>query len=135
MLKKILAGFALGCACSIALAQSSIPFYIPSAKIAALNLTASSVQVNGTTVLSFGSSSVSVGIGASPPRATLDVGGPIKTLGYTVSTLPTGVTGMRAYVTDVAASNCTFGNTLTGGATGTPPACPVFYNGTAWVAE
>ncbi|MDN7895894.1 hypothetical protein QZM82_06755 [Burkholderia cepacia] len=130
MLKKMLAGFALSCACSIAFAQSSIPFYIPSAKIAALNLTASSVQVNGTTVLSFGSSNVSVGIGASPPRATLDVGGPIKTLGYTVSTLPAGVAGMRAYVTD--ATSCTFMGSLTGGGS---TVCPTFYNGSAWLAE
>ena len=49
--------------------------------------------------------------------------------GYTVATLPTGVVGMRAYVTDAASP--TFLGTLTGGGS---TKCPVFYNGSAWVA-
>lgn len=49
---------------------------------------------------------------------------------YTVSTLPTGTTGGTAYVTD--AVTCTFLGTLTGSGT---TVCPVFYNGTAWVAN
>jgi hypothetical protein len=50
---------------------------------------------------------------------------------YTVVTLPSyKVTmGRRAYVTDATAP--TFLGTLTGGGT---VVCPVFYNGTAWVA-
>lgn len=48
---------------------------------------------------------------------------------YTVSTLPAGVEGMRAYVTDATAP--TFLGTLTGGGS---VVSPVFYNGTAWVA-
>ena len=55
--------------------------------------------------------------------------GPIVTKGYTVATLPAGVTGARAHVTDATAP--TFLGTLTGGGTVT---CPVFYDGTAWVA-
>lgn len=49
---------------------------------------------------------------------------------YTVATLPTaGVTGRRAYVTDATAP--TFLGALTGGGT---VVCPVFDNGSAWVA-
>jgi len=48
--------------------------------------------------------------------------------GFTVSTLPTGVVGQRAYVTD--ATTPTFGATLTGGGA---VVVPVFRNATAWV--
>ncbi len=54
----------------------------------------------------------------------------VKTAGYTVSTLPAGVIGSRGYVTDATA--CTFMGTLTGGGT---VVCPVFFNGTSWLAE
>jgi hypothetical protein len=75
-------------------------------------------------------SSQNVGIGLSPNANTkLDVNGPIRAKGYTVATLPTGVVGARAYVTDALAP--TFLGTLTGGGAVTAPA---FYNGTAWVA-
>lgn len=51
-------------------------------------------------------------------------------LPYTVSTLPTPpFEGMRKYVTD--ASSPTFLGTVTGGGS---VVCPVFYNGSAWVA-
>lgn len=75
----------------------------------------------------------SVGIGTNSPTtgATLDVRGPIKLMGYTVSTLPSGANasvGMMAYVTDAVA--CTFLATLTGGSS---TFCPVLYNGSAWV--
>jgi len=53
---------------------------------------------------------------------------PIITPGYTVATLPTGVTGMRAHVTDANAT--TFLSTVAGGGSNT---VPVFYNGTNWV--
>ena len=49
--------------------------------------------------------------------------------GYTVATLPVGIIGMRAYVTDAVSP--TFLGTLTGGGSITTP---VFYNGTAWVS-
>lgn len=48
--------------------------------------------------------------------------------GYTVDTLPAGVTGAIAYVTDAVA--CTFLATPVHSGAVT---CPVFYNGTAWV--
>ena len=73
-------------------------------------------------------SSGNVGIGTSSPTGKLDVAGTIKTLGYTVATLPTGVVGARAYVTNALAP--TFGATVvTGGAI----TIPVFYNGTNWI--
>lgn len=54
--------------------------------------------------------------------------GPVILRGYTVGTLPTGVTGAMAYVTDADA--CTFLTTVvhTVGTT----TCPVFYDGTTW---
>lgn len=53
----------------------------------------------------------------------------IRLKGYTVATLPAGVQGDRAFVTD--ATNPTYLGALTGGGTVT---CPVFFNGTAWVS-
>ena len=58
----------------------------------------------------------------------LNVTGTIKTQGYTVATLPTGVTGARAYVTNALAP--TYGTTVVGGGAVT---IPVFYNGTNWI--
>jgi hypothetical protein len=55
--------------------------------------------------------------------------GTMETGGYTVAQLPAGTLGMRAYVTD--ATSPTFLGTLTGGGI---VKCPVFYNGSAWVA-
>lgn len=49
---------------------------------------------------------------------------------YTVATLPAGTVGDMAYVTDATAP--TYLGTLTGGGS---VVCPVFYNGTAWVAN
>jgi hypothetical protein len=69
-----------------------------------------------------------LGIGVTSPTAKLDVSGTIKTLGYTVATLPTGVVGMRAYVTN--ALTPVYGATVVGGGAVT---IPVFYNGTNWI--
>jgi hypothetical protein len=55
---------------------------------------------------------------------------PIITNGYTVGTLPSGQIGARAHVTDATA--CTFMSGITGGGS---IVCPVFFNGSAWVAE
>ncbi|GBQ90382.1 hypothetical protein AA13595_2878 [Gluconacetobacter johannae DSM 13595] len=60
----------------------------------------------------------------------LKLAGVAQTAGYTVSTLPGGSAGMRAYVTDAA--SCPFMGTLSGGGS---TVCPVFHNGSAWVAE
>lgn len=68
----------------------------------------------------------------SVPTGTVDVviGATIRMNGYTVATLPTGVTGKQAYVTDALAP--TFLGLLTGGST---TKTPVFYNGAAWVSN
>jgi hypothetical protein len=66
------------------------------------------------------------------PKGTGSVilNGPIQVKNYTVATLPTaGTAGRRAYVTD--ATSPTWLGTLTGGGA---VKCPVFDNGTAWVA-
>jgi len=53
---------------------------------------------------------------------------PITKKGYTVATLPTGVQGMTAFVTDALAP--TFLATIVGGGA---IVTPVFYNGTNWI--
>jgi hypothetical protein len=59
----------------------------------------------------------------------LEAVGTIKTGGYTFDTLPTPTAGMRAYITDGAASPVYMANAAGGGSTVTP----VFYNGTNWI--
>lgn len=54
----------------------------------------------------------------------------LRTNGFTVATLPTGVTGARAYVTDQLTACPAVGAALTGGGA---VVCPTFYNGSAWV--
>lgn len=49
---------------------------------------------------------------------------------YTVSSLPTGIQGGTAYVTDQLTTCAVTGAALTGGGS---VKCPVFYNGTTWV--
>jgi hypothetical protein len=56
----------------------------------------------------------------------------IKTGGYTVSTLPTGAVGMRAYVTDQTTACPAAGGALTGSGSVT---CPVFFDGTSWKGD
>jgi hypothetical protein len=62
-----------------------------------------------------------------PTRSINDINADYQ--GYTVATLPAGVLGRRAYVTDATAP--TYGAVLTGGGA---VKVPVFYNGTAWVS-
>jgi len=50
------------------------------------------------------------------------------TRGYTVSALPTGVIGQRAYVTDAASPS--FGSAVSGGGA---VVIPVFRNASAWI--
>jgi hypothetical protein len=59
----------------------------------------------------------------------ISAGTTIKTAGYTVATLPTGVTGARAYVTNALAPS--YGAAVVGGGAVT---IPVFYDGSAWIA-
>lgn len=80
--------------------------------------------------ISLQASGGSVGIGTSSPNANtkIDSSGPIRAGGYTVATLPTGVVGARAYVTD--AVTAVFMATPTGGGS---VKTPVFFNGSVWV--
>lgn len=73
-----------------------------------------------------------VAIGTATPLTTLDVYGTIKTRGYTIGTLPTGVVGMKAYVTDQLTVCPVAGGGLTSGGSKT---CPVFYDGSSWVGD
>lgn len=97
------------------------------------NATAGCLQSDGWTLYSPASNQLGVGFngtqGLLVTATTLVASGTVRTGGYTVSTLPTGVTGARAYVTD--ALTPTFLTTIVGGGT---TVCPVFYNGTNWVA-
>jgi len=58
----------------------------------------------------------------------VNFGGPAKLASYTVATLPTGVAGMEAYVTDGAAA-LAWGATVSGGGSAL---YKVWYNGTNW---
>jgi hypothetical protein len=63
----------------------------------------------------------------SAPAAIFTPAG-LTTPSYTVSTLPSGYKGVRAFVID--ATSCSFLGALTGGGS---TFCPVVYNGSAWV--
>lgn len=81
-----------------------------------------------------------VGIGTTTPSKTLDVSGtfrvsgistlgaPVTLKGYTVATLPAGVVGHRAYVTD--ALGPAYGVAVVGGGA---VVVPVFFNGVNWI--
>jgi hypothetical protein len=76
------------------------------------------------------SGGLSIGNTTDPAAGNLSVTGTIRTQGYTVATLPAaGTVGRRAYVTDALAP--TFLTAIVGGGA---IKCPVFDNGTAWVA-
>ena len=107
---------------------------VAGSNILSLPAVTATVITDSAGILNIGSGQVykdaagNVGIGTSSPTGKLDVAGTIKTLGYTVATLPTGVVGARAYVTNALAP--TFGAiVVTGGAV----TIPVFYNGTNWI--
>jgi hypothetical protein len=74
--------------------------------------------------------------GSTDPTVALDVTGAIaatttiKPGGYTVATLPAGIIGMKAYVTDALAP--AFLTTLVGGGAAYSGAQ---YNGANWVAD
>jgi hypothetical protein len=74
------------------------------------------------------SGGVSIGNTTDAGAGNLNVNGTVKTGGYTVATLPTGVTGARTYVTNALAPS--YGATVVGGGAVT---IPVFYNGTNWI--
>lgn len=82
-----------------------------------------------TTNISIGSA-VSGALGTTTLNQTTVLGSTIQLKNYTVATLPAaGTAGRRAYVTDATAP--TWLGALTGGGA---VRCPVFDNGTAWVA-
>jgi hypothetical protein len=56
----------------------------------------------------------------------------VQTSGYAIGSLPTGVAGMRAYVTDQLTTCAASGAALTAGGSAK---CPAFYNGTSWVGD
>ena len=77
--------------------------------------------------------SLTIALTGTSPRTTFSqgvtMGGTLRLTPYTVATLPSGVVGDTAYVTDATAP--TYLGALTGGGAVT---CPVFYNGSAWVS-
>ena len=86
------------------------------------------LQFDWTTTANTATISTQKGSGGGTLR-TLAIGQPLViSPGYTVATLPTGVVGMRAYVTNALAPS--YGVAVTGGGAVT---IPVFYNGTAWI--
>ena len=71
---------------------------------------------------------VSIGTTTDPGVGNLLVSGTVNTGGYTVATLPAGVTGARAYVTNALAP--AFGAAVVGGGAVT---IPVFFDGVNWI--
>ena len=88
----------------------------------------------GAPISQTGSNYVVLSDGAGNVRGYFDASGhaifnaTTRTAGYTVATLPTGVTGMRAYVTN--ALTPVWGSTVVAGGAVT---VPVFYNGSNWI--
>lgn len=70
--------------------------------------------------------------GGANTSGTVKFPAAVITGGYTVSTLPSGVLGMKAYVTDQTSACPAPGGVLAGSGSVT---CPVFYNGAAWVGD
>ena len=86
------------------------------------------MQFDWTTTANTATISTQKGSGGGTLR-TLAIGQPLViSPGYTVATLPTGVVGMRAYVTDALAPS--YSATAVGGGS---VKIPVFYNGTNWI--
>jgi len=91
--------------------------------------------VIGYNAIGAGSNSVVLGndsITTTVLRGDVETNGTVTTGAYTVATLPTPATGMRAYVTDsnVTASG-NFGATVAAGGSNI---VPVFYDGTNWIS-
>lgn len=94
-------------------------------------LNANGATVLGSTLDVYGSTVL-----GSAGNDTTQVTGPLTALstvtlhGYTIATLPAGVIGMTAYVTNAA--SCAFNTIVAGGGA---LFCPVIYNGSAWVGN
>lgn len=114
---------------------------LPDATGTLLSIDSAGAVSNSSGVVNLGAGQVykdasgNVGVGSTSPTEKLHVAGNMRTTGsirtgvYTVSTLPTGVQGMRAMVTDALAP-AFLALAVGGGAV----VAPVFFNGTQWVA-
>ena len=89
-------------------------------------------SASGEFALGYGSSFTATGTAVIKwnTSGNVTVAGTFGMKGYTVGTLPAGVTGAWAYVTD--ASGPTYGATVVGGGS---VVTPVFYNGTNWTCR
>lgn len=96
----------------------------------------SKLSSNSDGVLTFTNSAASnfftITVGTVAQGSPAQFNGPIKTGGFTVAGLPTGIVGDRAYVTDQMTTCAVAGAALVGGGA---VICPVFFNGTAWVGD
>jgi hypothetical protein len=94
------------------------------------------LNANGATVLGATLDVYGDTVLGSATNDTTQVTGPLTALstvtlhGYTIATLPAGVIGMTAYVTN--AVSCAFNTIVAGGGS---LFCPVIYNGSAWVGN
>lgn len=113
---------ASGVMIATAAASGTVPTLIPNQ---AASTTGLGAQASGNLSLIVGGAEIS----RVTATATTQIVGLTVLKGYTFSTLPTGITGGAAYITDAVA--CTFGATPVGSGA---VFCPVIYNGTAWVA-
>jgi hypothetical protein len=99
--------------------------------------TATNEIVIGAAATGNGSNSVTLGndsVAKTVLRGDVETDGTVRSGAYTVGTLPTPATGMRAYVTDSNRSASThFGSAVIAAAGGTQYTVPVFYDGTDWI--
>lgn len=85
---------------------------------------------SGAAIYTNGGTTSAFRLGDNSAYAPVEAGTVRTATAYTVSTLPTGAAGMRAYVTDQLTACPALGVALTGGGA---VVCPAFYNGSAWV--
>lgn len=103
------------------------------AKIGRIILPTTTASINGQSI-TFASSSqlepILNKIALQLDTSVQTINGALQLTGFTVAGLPTGYAGMTAYVTDAVAP--AYMQPVVGGGTVT---CPVFHNGTEWVAN
>lgn len=112
----------------------------PSIPSAAVNCTSSMISPNrGSLTSGLGAqASGNVCIGAAGTEmmrwtstAAIQEAGQFVDKGYAIASLPTGIQGGRAFVTDQLTTCPAIGGTFTAGGSAV---CPAFYNGTAWIS-
>jgi len=94
-----------------------------------INMSTNNVLIGTTTDSGIAGDKLQVS-GAISTTSTIKAGATVRLKNYTVATLPTGVQGDTAYVTD--ALTPTYLGVLVGGGT---VVTPVFFNGTAWISH